>query len=166
MSCVGHDISQKLCVEIGDTDSLGQALVDQSLEACPENVHWHLWIAEEVVWPMEIIQVNVICLQSFQTLAQSCLRVVVCIVPQLRRQKNVLSSYSSGFDRRIEPFANLGLIHSDCRRVDIAIANIDDSMLNCFGILVEQSAKSHPWHHPSIAQLDCGLHHVFLAFQI
>jgi hypothetical protein len=60
---VAHDIGQELRIEIRDTDSFGEAFVDETLEAGPKNVHGYLWLSKEIVRPVQVVQVHVVGLE-------------------------------------------------------------------------------------------------------
>lgn len=51
----------------------------------------------------------------------------------------------------------MGFVHRDGSGVDIPVADIDDGVLDCLRVLVEQSTETHGGHFTAIAEFYCAL---------
>ena len=86
---VSHDIGKDLCVEVRDGEALAETFIDETFESGPQDVHRHLGFREEVVGPMEVVEVDIVRLQSLQALSESRLGILVLVVPDLRGQEHI-----------------------------------------------------------------------------
>ena len=148
---VRHDVSEKLSIEVGDSKASAESLVDETLKSPPENVHGHFRLCEEVVWPVQVVHVHIVCLQSLKTLPQGRLRIPVARVPEFGGEEDVFTLDSASGDCLFNAFSHLCLIHRDRSRVNVSIADISNGMCDCLSVLVEQSTKTHDRHVASIA---------------
>ena len=92
--CVSQHVSQKQSVEVRHSDCSSQALCYQFLHRSPQDMHWPLVLlvrgsCEEVVWPMNQVQVHVIRLQFCQRSPQRTLYIGVLGVEELCSDKEV-----------------------------------------------------------------------------
>ena len=106
---------------------------------------------------MQIVHVDVVCLECLQALAQGRLRVHIACMPQFCRQENVTSLDTARLDGIRDTLANLRFIHGDRSSVNVSITNVDYGISDGFGILVEESAQAHSWHFSTICQSHGGL---------
>ena len=69
MTSIAKKIRSQLKVEVGDTEALGQTLINQGLQFGPQDMKWHLLLSKETSRPMNQVAVNIVELQRFQLIS-------------------------------------------------------------------------------------------------
>ena len=154
---IGHNVCEELSVEVRHGKAFAETLVHEAFHASPKDVQRHLRSCEEVVGPVQVVHVDVVCLEGLETLPESGLGISVAIVPELRGKEDVFASDGASRDRLLNTLANLSLVHCDCSCVNVPVANVSNGMSDSFRVLVEQSTESHGWHLTPVAECYCFL---------
>jgi hypothetical protein len=151
---IAQDVSEELSVEVWDTDTSGKAEVNKMLHTAVKSVHGDRLAAEEVVGPVDVVDINVVELEGFQALSESCLRVGVVRVPQLGSHEKVVSLDWALFHSSFDAFSDVSLIHGDLSSVDVAVSHLADGPLDTLGVLMEEGTKTHNWHLSAVGESD------------
>lgn len=101
-------------------------------------MHGHLWAGKEVVWPMQVVQVDIVGLKCFQALAQGRLWVLIGVVPKFGGEEDVISLDGSRSDGCLDTLAHLSFVHRDRGCVNVAVADVTDGVLDCFRVFMEE----------------------------
>ena len=141
----GNDIGELRQDAVAHADRFDKASFDKGLHLSPGDVM--RWGSDFPVFrlpvdagahPVDQVEIDVLELELLQTGAARCLDIVIVIVPQLGRDKELFTRHTSR-DALFKSLANLLLVGVDLRRVDVAISVLQDRLLDdILGVLVVQ----------------------------